>query len=125
MRRDTRQYFVVIGIYERWTSITVAVPRCKRCSIGHRIEQAVFWVLVGSAVVLGLMMLAGAASWAKPWELALVVLWVVAWWLLWLGVRRHWFRWRVLAPKPERYVRQHPTILELVEDGWDHPPIRP
>ncbi|TWE30093.1 hypothetical protein FHX69_2790 [Prauserella muralis] len=125
LRRDMRDTFVVVGVYQRWKQLSVVVPRCRRCRVGHRIEQSVFWVLVGSAVLLGLMLLAGALAWAKLWELALVVLWVVAWLLLWWGVRQHWFRWPFLAPKPERHAREHPGVQELVADGWQHFPARP
>lgn len=114
-----RETFIAIGVYQRWKQVSVIVPRCHRCRIGHRIDQVLFWVMIGSAVILGLMLLAGAIVWAKPWELALVALWVAAWLLLWCGVRQRWFRWRLLAPKPEKYAREHPDVEELVADGWE------
>lgn len=119
LRRDVRNTFILVGIYQRWKQTFVVVPRCRRCRIGHQIEQVVFWVVIGSAVILALMLLAGAIVWAKPWELALVVLWVTGWLLMWWGVRQHWFRWRLLAPKPQRHAREHPAVQELIADDWE------
>lgn len=118
MQRDMQETFLLIAVHRRWTATWVDVPRCQRCRIGHGIDRAVLYVLAGSAVVVGLMLLAGATSWAKPWELAIPVVWTLGWLVLWWGVRGHWFSWHRLAPKPERYAREYPAVLDLNADGW-------
>jgi hypothetical protein len=122
MHRDLRQTFVVVGVYQRWKVTSVPVPRCRRCRIGHGIEQAVFYVLAGSAAITGLMLVAwvGSRPWADEWQVPLPVVWTLAWFTLWWGIRRHWFRWHRLAPRPQRYAREFPAVQDLVEDGWKY-----
>jgi hypothetical protein len=113
-------------ISRRYKATWVTIPRCRRCRFGHQVERVVRWVLIGSAAVTGLMLLAWGASrssgeaWADEWQLLLPVVWTAFCLLVWRAVRDHRLPWRWLAPRPERYLREHPAIEELVEDGWQY-----
>lgn len=75
-------------------------------------------------MVTGLMLVAWLGSllsgeaWEDQWQVAFPVVWVLGWLTLWLGVMRRWFPVRWLAPRPRRYAREYPPVLELLEDGW-------
>jgi len=89
------------------------------------VDQTARYVLIGSAAVTGLMLLAWGASraggepWADEWQLFIPVVWTVIWLLLWRAVRQRWFKSRWLAPRPQRYAREHPAVQELAAEGWE------
>jgi hypothetical protein len=121
--RDKEEY--LLGLYEEWKATWVVVPRCRRCWISHRVERGAGYVVIGSAAFLGLLLIAWGASrlsgdsWADEWQLLLPVTWMAGCLLLWRGVRQRRFAWRWLAPRPERYGREHPAVVQLVDDGWE------
>lgn len=129
LSRDRKQTFIIIGFYETWRQTYEIVPRCRRCRIGHSLERAVRYVLIGSAAVTGLMLLPLTISnlsgepWKDQWLAVFPVLWTLGWLVLWRGVLGNWFGWRWLAPRPERHVREHPVVKTLIEDGWGGGPL--
>jgi hypothetical protein len=122
MHRDLTTTSFVVGIRRRWKTISVGVPRCRRCRIGHGIEQAVFLVMASSAGLTAFMLFVWVISrpWDDEWELAVPVAWTVGWLSLWSGVRQHWFGWHRLAPRPRRYACEYPVVEELAADGWNY-----
>ncbi|TWD81149.1 hypothetical protein FB561_2253 [Kribbella amoyensis] len=124
VHRDPEDQF--LGLRREWKATWVDVPRCRRCRIGHEIDKVVKYVLIASAAVTGLMLLAWTASrlggeaWADEWQLVLPVLWTILWLVLWRAIRTSRIPWNRLAPKPEKHAREHPAIQQLVEDGWEN-----
>ncbi|MFC3999039.1 hypothetical protein ACFOVU_24185 [Nocardiopsis sediminis] len=126
MQRDVRYTHLVVAVHTRWQQTWVSVPRCGRCTFGHAVERVTRWIFVASAAITGLptvLMLLGYATgepWADTWQFIFLWAWALATLVLWRGVRRHRFGWHRLAPRPERYVREHPAVAELTEDGWQY-----
>ncbi|GAA1535395.1 hypothetical protein [Kribbella lupini] len=124
LHRDVDE--ALLGMYAEWKATSVGVPRCHRCRLGHDVHRVVWWVLVVSAAVTGILLVASGASrlsgeaWADEWQLVLPVLWTLAWLGLWQVIRRPQVRWRWVAPRPERWAREHPAVLQLVDEGWLH-----
>ena len=114
----------LLGLRKEWKATEVIVPRCHRCRIGHSIDKAAKYVLIGSTAITGVMLLAWGASrlngeaWTDEWQLILPVAWTAIWLFLWRGIRQHKFTWQWVAPKPERYGREHPTAQHLEAEGW-------
>jgi len=128
LHRDVEFSTIIIITETRWKQTWVDVPRCRRCWVGHRIEQAIFYVLAASAGLTGFSLfvitlnLLGGERIADVWLMAIPVLWTLGWLALWSGVRRHRFTWEWLAPRPQRYAREYPPVKELLEDGWKYRP---
>jgi hypothetical protein len=122
--RDVQETFTAFGSRRRqWRQTWVDVPRCRRCRTGHGIERAVRYVFLGTAGLTALTLFAWVLSrpWEDEWQLLIPVACVLYWLVMWLGVRKHWFGSRWLAPRPRRHALDHPRVEALIEAGWsDH-----
>jgi hypothetical protein len=113
---------LVVVVRTEWTKTLVDVPRCGRCKAGHYLE--VLLLLVGlPSLAWGLGMLADTALGnynAQP--MAPSTVFVIGVWFLpfvaWLALRQAWFGLRRWHPHNRRYVRRHPDVHSLLEDGW-------
>lgn len=122
MHRDVRQQFIIVGWLQSWNTISVRIPRCRRCAIGHGVERTLCYVAFVSAFFTAMLLLSltTSAPWDDKWQLVIPVAWTLAWLSLWLIVRLHWLNWSRLAPRPIRYARRYPAIQELAGEGWQH-----
>ena len=60
LRRDAEES--LLGMRRERKATWIDVPRCRRCRIGHEVDRAISYVLIGSAAITGLALLAWGAS---------------------------------------------------------------
>jgi hypothetical protein len=117
LHRNLQTTHYVVAWRDEWERTDVAVPRCRRCRVGHGIETLL--LLIGIPAVawgMGLLIdgLTGAAG-TDPLDrgnVAAIVLFCLpfaAWVALVLGS---------FGLRRRRYVRHHALVANLLSDGW-------
>jgi hypothetical protein len=112
---ESKNYAVVVS--DQWQRRGVVVPRCRRCRVGHGLETVL--LVIGIPAIAwgaGLLIdgLTGAAG-ADPLDrgnvvaIAAFALPLLAWVALVLGL---------FGLRRRRYVRRHPAVADLLDDGW-------
>ncbi|MBL1111259.1 hypothetical protein JK364_02355 [Streptomyces sp. 110] len=117
-----------LGVRTTWQSISVRVPRCERCHVGHTIAQSMLAASIAAPIAYAasgeLDTLLGILPSTSADKVRSVIWAVVACLpaLVWIAARQAWLPWRRLAPRPLSHARGHPAVRRLREDGWRYRP---